>query len=149
MQVKNSQYNITSLRDTLIQPAAMAAQHSTSGKNCHDQEYDIPLKKKRWWHSLPLVCRHMVQPRIEHSTFCNYIDFAGAHYYSPYVNVNNVGTATDYIEAEWRFEKGEAAELSCDFISGLIDGLTVVAPEFAVEDVGLGSAIDVICKGDK
>lgn len=153
VRVKSSQYNVTSLRGALIDLTAKSAQYSSSGKNCHDQQYEL-RRRKRWWHpfvprSLPLVGRYLQQHQIEHITFCNSIDFAGAHYYSPYVNVDNIGTATDYIDAEFSFHKGPEADLDCDFINELIDGLALIQPEFAVEDVELGSAIGALCKQDE
>ncbi|KAG8527934.1 uncharacterized protein KY384_006850 [Bacidia gigantensis] len=148
--VKSSQYNMTSLRDALIQSAATTAKFSTSEKNSYTAHYTV--LEKRWWHApanlaaRALGIRDHPYPESESMTLYRAVDFAGAHYYSPFINVNNVDKGTDYIDVDYSFKAGSGAELICDFLNAMIDGLAVVAPEFAVGDIELGSAIDFLCK---
>lgn len=51
-----------------------------------------------------------------------------------------------WLDTEWDFDVALGAGFACDFINGLIDALAVVAPEFAIEDVELGTAFDAACK---
>ena len=155
VQVKSSQYNLTSLRDALIKSAATTAKFSTTDKNSYVADYTV-LEKRRWWHqtsnlarrALGLTTRDHPFPEPEQKTLYRAIDFAGAHYYSPFINVNNIDKGTDYIDVDFSFQAGAGADLICDFVEALIDGLAVIAPEFAVEDIELGSAIDFLCKDE-
>ncbi|KAL8792757.1 MAG: hypothetical protein Q9195_004644 [Heterodermia aff. obscurata] len=153
IQVKSSQYNLTSLRDALIKSAATTAQFSTTDKNSYVAQYTV-LEKRRWWHqpanlvkrAFGLKVRDRPFPEQEQTTLYRAVDFAGAHYYSPYINANNIETGTDYIDVDYSFQAGSGADLICDFIDALVDGLAVIAPEFAVGDIELGSAIDFLCR---
>ncbi|KAL8920513.1 MAG: hypothetical protein Q9208_006263, partial [Pyrenodesmia sp. 3 TL-2023] len=153
VQVKSSQYNLTSLRDALIKSAAMTAKFSTSPKNSYPASFRV-FVKRRWWHgpmnlakrTLGLNVREHPYPTREQVTLYRAVDFAGAHYYSPFINVNNIDRGTDYIDVDFSFKVGKGADLVCDFLAALIDGLAIVAPEFAVGDIELGSAVDFLCK---
>ena len=153
VQVKSSQYNLTSLRDALIKSAATAAKFSTTDKNSYVAHYTVH-EQRRWWHSsanlakraFGLQVRDHPYPTPEQKTLYRAIDFAGAHYYSPFINVDNVDTGTDYIDVDYSFQAGESADLICDFVEDLIDGLALIAPEFEVGDIELGNVIDFFCK---
>lgn len=154
VQVKSSQYNMTSLRDAMIKSSAETARQSTTDKNCYTAHYNMLMKRRRWRdvpynlfrRAVGLSPRDHAHPVPEQTKLCRAVDFAGAHYYSPFINVNNIAIGTDYIDAEWNFEAGAGADLVCDFITGLVDALAVVAPEFTVGEIELGSAINAICK---
>jgi flagellar motor component MotA len=45
----------------------------------------------------------------------------------------------------WVDEASNNDQFLCEFIDMLVDGLTVLAPEFAVEDVELEEGIDTMC----
>ncbi|KAI4193866.1 MAG: hypothetical protein LQ350_008114 [Teloschistes chrysophthalmus] len=153
VQVKSSQYNLTSLRDALIKSAATTAKFSTSDKNSYVAHYTF-LEKRRWWHNSANLAKRALglkirdHPVLEHEqkTLYRAVDFAGAHYYSPFINVNNIDKGTDYIDVAYSFQAGASADVNCDFIEALVDGLAIIAPEFAVEDIELGSAIEFVCR---
>ncbi|KAI4181927.1 MAG: hypothetical protein LQ346_006676 [Caloplaca aetnensis] len=153
VQVKSSQYNLTSLRDALIKSAAMTAKFSTSDKNSYVAKYSV-LEQRRWWHgptnlakrTLGLSVRDHPHSEQEQTTLYRAVDFAGAHYYSPFINVGNIDKGTDYIDVDFSFKAGKGADLICDFLTALIDGLAIVAPEFTVGDIELGAEVGFLCK---
>ncbi|KAL8901267.1 MAG: hypothetical protein Q9207_005286 [Kuettlingeria erythrocarpa] len=153
VQVKSSQYNLTSLGDALIKSAAMTAKFSTSEKNSYVATYSV-LQERRWWHgptnlakrTLGLSVRDHPTFHQEEKTLYRAVDFAGAHYYSPFINVGNIDQGTDYIDVDFSFKAGKGADLICDFLTALIDGLAIVAPEFTVGDIELGAEVGFLCK---
>ena len=156
--VQASQYNVSSLRDALVQSAATALQYSATSTQCKNIQYtDYDTKRRRWWHpAANLISRQLYgtdwKPSQETVSLCTGINFAGAHYYAPNVNATNVLTSegTDYIDVATAFQVGGDADLEldllCDFASALIDALATLEPEFTVQDVDLGSAIGLVCK---
>ncbi|KAI9758154.1 MAG: hypothetical protein M4579_003187 [Chaenotheca gracillima] len=147
--VEASQYNMSSLRDAMIKSAALTAQNAATDKNCYDQKYDVESIIKRdvsprW---LPRIFRRD-HPHAEQEieTWCNTVGFAGVNYYNPYWRAQPSPGATDYIDAHWTFETGPGGDFVCGLLEGLVDALAIVQPEFAVGDIELGEAIDVICE---
>lgn len=137
ISVESSQYNVTSLRDAMIQSAALTAQSAATGKNCYDQKYNVESLKARA--DIPL-------PYPEHATWCNTVGFAGVNYYNPYWRVQQSPGATDWIDARWSFSTGPGGSFTCGLLEGLIDAFAIVAPEFAVGDIELGDAVDLVCE---
>lgn len=163
VQVKSSSYNVTSLRDAMIKSAALTAQNSAGGKNCHSVKYELIGLRKRWWEPTIIAStrrwlsmdapgnRHLegrdhIHPIMQTATHCNAVGFAGVQYFSPFWRDAAEPGSTDYIDAEWNFQVGPGGDFVCDIIQDLLDGLALIAPEFAVEDVELGSAIEAICQ---
>lgn len=164
VQVDSSAYNVTSLRDAMIQSAALTAQQSAQGNNCYLQPFTAAKSRKRdysTWHRLHRRARQWFDTDIEvydlearagadihpeQITLCNAVEFAGVNYYSQYWRLAPEPGSTDYIDARWSFEVGPGGQFDCEFLQGLIDSLVVVAPEFAVEDVELGESVGAICQ---
>ncbi len=155
VKVDASTYNVTSLRDAMIKSAALTAQNSASGKDCYTAKYEVQGFRKRdsdfsapWslgrrW--LGLEERDHTHLSQEQDTWCNAASFAGINYFGPYARLQKDLSATDYLDASWDF-KVQGGDFTCEFIKGLVDALTIVTPEFAVEDVELGEAVDAVCK---
>lgn len=53
---------------------------------------------------------------------------------------------TNYIYANWEFTVGPDGPFSCEFLGDLIEELSAITPEFAVEDVSLGEDIQASCE---
>lgn len=141
VQVQSSSYNVTSLRDAMIQAAAPTAQNSANGSNCYDATCVVPGKRKRWgsapFSSLPrrwlslgdsergapgitdaengLSRRNMIMPENtpEKMQLCNAAGFAGVQYYSPFWRTAENPGSTDQIDAEWKFKVGMDGLLQC------------------------------------
>jgi hypothetical protein len=161
VNVKASKYNVTSVRDAMIKSAALTAQNSASGKNCHKENYTV-FGKKRWWHpasmdltscwynldpseTRALEARDRVIATQQFKTFCNVGGFAGEQYYSEYWRVAQNAGAAAYLDAGWNFEAGSGGDFACDFLQGLVTALGVIRPQFTVGEIELGSAIDAVC----
>jgi hypothetical protein len=54
--------------------------------------------------------------------------------------------STDCIDASWNFQFGLGGEFLCDFLTGLIDTLVTIEPEFTVGEVEPGQEIGAVCK---
>ena len=153
VKVGGSKYNHTSLRDAMIRTAALSAMHSASGKNCYNVDYETESLKKRdnetWWSKwLPSVIkRGDREPPERHNdvTFCNMAGFTAVEYYSPWAK-DNSGGPTDDIYVEYIFDKHGAGAFDCEVLELLADSLAVVTPEFAIGDIELGEAIDIVCE---
>lgn len=151
VKVGSSAYNVTSLRDAMIRSAALAAMHSASGKNCYSVQYDTEVYRKRddesWLSGIvpAIFKRDHPYPESHHGTFCNMAAFAGVQYYDPWWRLGPPGPS-DYIDVEYSFDSGGGGDFACDLLTGLVDAFAIVQPEFAVGDIELGEAINVICK---
>ena len=151
VKVESSAYNLTSLRDAMIQSAAYTASNSTTGKNCYTADYaTIPGKReipsfwdtgRRW---LGLEPRDRPHPDPEHATWCNAASFAGVQYFGPWARDQQSLSATDYLDASWEF-KTQGGDFDCEFLQDLITALGVVTPEFAAGEIELGEAVDAVC----
>jgi len=174
VQVQSSSYNVTSLRDAMIQAAALTAQNSANGSNCYDATYIVPGKRKRWGSaplsSLPrrrlsvgdlergapgirdteygLARRNMIMPENipEKMQLCNAAGFAGVQYYSPYWRTAENPGSTDWIDAEWKFKVGMDGLLQCDSIAGLVEAFGAIQPEFEAPAAALAKGIQVVCQ---
>jgi len=174
VQVQSSSYNVTPLRDAMIQAAALTAQNSANGSNCYDATYVVPGKRKRWGlaplSSLPrrwlflgysergapgitdaengLFRRNMIMPENipEKMQLCNAAGFAGVQYYSPFWRDAENPGSTDWIDAEWKFKVGMDGLLQCEFIAGLVEALGAIQPEFEAPAAALAEGIQVVCQ---
>ena len=152
ISVESSQYNLTSLRDAMIKSAALTAQNAAKGSNCYTQKYDVESLKARdglsssWW-SPRLFARDHPHAEEEEGTFCNTVGFAGVNYYDPFWRLQASPGATDWIDARWSFQVGPGGDFACELLQDLVDAFAVVEPEFAVGDIELGEAVDVLCEG--
>ncbi|KAJ5168164.1 uncharacterized protein N7482_003758 [Penicillium canariense] len=153
VKVEASQYNVTSLRDAMIRSAALTAMNAASGKNCYKVDYDTEEYRKRddtsrWAKWLPsFVKRGDIMPPDRHTdvTFCNTVGFAGVNYYNPWWREHDAG-ASDYLDVNYSFDSNGGGAFACEMLEAMVDSLAIVAPEFAVGDIELGEAIDVICE---
>ncbi len=151
--VHSSLYQTQSVRDSLIKSSAASVRSSATGKNCADLDY-THYKNKRWWDPISTFAKRQIfggdwRPQNEKINLCSGLEFTGAHYYAPNVNVENVGSATSYIDAEWTFKKGDkldlGRELICDFVTDLIDSAAIECPIVGSE---AGAMVGLLCKGD-
>ena len=160
VNVTAGQYNTTSIRDAMIDSAALTAMQSATGSNCYEEHYDsgglrsdrrsILDISRRW-----LGLENREAPAFgrvpSHETLCQAARFVGVQYLPPYAGQCS-GLCTPekdfmWLDAEWDFHEPPGNQkFDCDFIAGLIDALAAVQPEFAVTDVGLSEAIDAACK---
>jgi hypothetical protein len=148
--VESSQYNITSLRNAMIQAAALTAQQAATGENCYNQSYFDDSVTKRSLSStwFPFLSkRDHPTPTWEISTFCNTVGFAGVNYFDPYWRQQASPGASSWIDAHWQFETPNM-EFLCEILHDTIDVFEALAPEFAVGGITLGEMIDVICTED-
>jgi len=76
---------------------------------------------------------------------CNGAYFHTTNYYDPFWRTAPQPGPTDFINALFTFDASNSDQFLCEFIDKLADGLTVLAPEFAVEDVELEEGIDTLC----
>lgn len=151
-----SSYNQTSLRDAMIKSLAQSAAKSATGKNCYKAPYTVLMKRdetgpRSWYDFLfrrdrALALRDRPVPEHEEIEICNMAELAEVNYYSQFWRLAPQPGATDYIEAQYKFQVTNG-DFMCEFLELLADGLAVVAPEFAVADVELGEAMTAICQG--
>lgn len=158
VKVTASQYNATSLRNAMIDSAALTAMQSVTGGNCYTEHYmtsGIARKRSysdtaRAWLGLQERESPGADRTQESMTMCQATRFAGVQYLPPYWKECDDPCKPEHdfmwLDTEWDFKVAPGAAFVCDFINGLIDGLAVIAPEFAVEDIELGEAVDAACK---
>ena len=123
----------------MIKSAALMAQNTATGKYCYNQTYNVEILKARGDHPYP---------EEEEGTFCNTVGFAGVNYYDPYWRVQASQGATDWIDARRSFNVGPGGDFVCELLQDLVDAFAIVELEFAVGDVELGKAVDVLCEGN-
>ncbi|KAJ5205093.1 uncharacterized protein N7498_005972 [Penicillium cinerascens] len=154
VKVDSSAYKITSLRDAMIRSAAMASMHSASGKNWYNVQYGTEEFRKRgdesWLSGLVPSVFKREHPYHEsyHGTFCNMAGFAGVQYYRPWWRLGPPGPS-DYIDVEYSFDSGGGGDFACDLLTDFVDSFAIVQPKFAVGDIELAEAVNVICKEHK
>ena len=157
VKVDSSAYNDTNLRNAMINSAALTANNSAQGSRCYSQSYTVEELRKReissqsfWADPLGNIYRGLQKrdhpyPVQESQTFCNAASFAGVQYYNQFWRLAPNPGSSDYIDAEWSFQAGPGGDFDCEFLSGLIDALGIIEPEFMVADIELGKAIDAVC----
>lgn len=75
---------------------------------------------------------------------CNAAYFHTMNYYDPYWCMAQQAGPSDFINTLVIFEASKSDDFLCEFMDMLVEGLTLLAPEFAVEDVELEEGIDTI-----
>lgn len=156
IKVAWSQYNESSVRDAMIKGIAQGIMLSASGNNCYNATYEEEHFIRR-----DLVHSHHfahadngVQPRGDtqpfmqrkHVDFCNSAWGIQFQYWNPYWRQAPSPGATDYIAAELEFTVGADGHFICEMWEGLAEALTVIQPEFALEEIGLDEAIEFLCE---
>jgi hypothetical protein len=148
--VESSGYNATSLRDAMIQSAALTVQNAAAGNNCYTQEYEVEVLRRRdgmgifgWL--LSLYKRDTPHPEPATIEFCNTVGFAGVGYYGPFWHVDDGTNPTAWIYPHWEFTVGPGGDFLCHLLMDVVDLFAVVQPEFAIGGVGLGEAVDLLC----
>ncbi|QIW98705.1 hypothetical protein AMS68_004223 [Peltaster fructicola] len=155
VSTQNSGYNETSLRNAAIKALALSAMNSASTQsNCWNETYKILTKRDLLGIEAPfnlsaagqtgLVGRDHPYTEDYELQLCHMASVAQVNYYNRFWRLAPEPGPTDYILAEYNFRVSESP-FFCDFIEALVAGLTVIEPEFAVEDVELGEAIEAVC----
>ncbi|KAF4624529.1 hypothetical protein G7Y89_g13641 [Cudoniella acicularis] len=164
VKVPTSGYNVTSLRDAMIASIALFIQTSTTGSNCFNVRYTVEELKRRdgllgWVDEALRVPRSLLDfgghevlnprdhphPTKEQMTMCNGAYFHTANYYDPFWRTAPQPGPSDSINALFTFEASNSDQFLCEFLNMMVDGLTLLAPEFAVEDVELEEGINALC----
>ena len=66
--------------------------------------------------------------------------------YGQYWHVDDVTSPTAWIYPHWEFSKGADDDFFCNLLMDLVNAFAVFAPEFAIGDIELGGAVELICK---
>lgn len=112
ISVQSSSYNNTKLGDAMIKSAALTAQSSANGSNCHTVVHE--------------VCGDRPPCSPEKMESCNAAGFAGVQYYDG----QQVGAAM-WLDALWEFDVNSDGTFACErFLEVLHALLITVAPEF-------------------
>lgn len=128
VSVQSSSYNNTKLRDAMIRSAALTAQASANGTNCHMATHE--------------VCGDRPPCAPEQIQLCNAAGFAGVQYYDG----QKTGAAM-WLDALWEFEVDSGGTFVCEiFLEALDTLLMAVAPEFAVGDTMIGDMLLTACE---
>lgn len=154
VSVTSSQYNATSLRNAMIDSAALTAMQSATGNNCYTETYEgQPTKDRRSFYDLArrwlgLQERDTKSAYWKSETMCKASSFAGVQYLPEYWRqADSPSTEFMWLESEWKFEANPQEQFDCEFLAGLVDAFVAVQPEFAAAEVELGDAIAAICTG--
>lgn len=155
IKVPESGYNVTSMRDAMIASIALSMQASASGKNCFNVTYMVEQLKRRdgvlgYVDDVRNLFGLMEErdhphPTKESKGMCNGAYFHTANYYNLFWRTAPQPGPTDFINALFTFEASNSEDFLCEFMDMLVDGLTLLAPEFAVGDVGIEEGIDALC----
>lgn len=153
VSVELSAYNLTSIRNAMINVAATAAQSSANATNCYtvDFEASAPMKRSTAFSWLPWLRPRINMPVEEEKveeTFCNMVEFASVNYFGPYWREAVHPSPTDWLDVHYSFQQQPGGDFLCDLLYEADAALAVVAPEFAVGEVQLGDAIGVLCSSD-
>lgn len=49
------------------------------------------------------------------------------------------------MDVHYEFHKSPGGDFACEILQAAVDAFAFVQPEFAVGDIGLGEAIDILC----
>jgi hypothetical protein len=148
--VESSGYNVTSTRDAIIQSVALTVQNAATGSNCYSVEYNVEEAKKRdvgffSWFSGLLDERDRPYMTRANITFCQTVGFASVGYYGPYWHIDDMKLPTNYIYPHLSFSVAPGGDFLCGLLNEIVDVFAVVEPEFAIGDIELGEAIDLLC----
>ncbi|KAF7960372.1 hypothetical protein EAE96_000055 [Botrytis aclada] len=144
VRVEASQYNATSLRDAMINSAALTANTSATRNNCYNATYYAEeLRKRVIWTPRGIHHPNRVE---EHINVCNAAQFAGVQYFGQYWRTAPLPGATAYIDANWEFTTGPGGDFICEFLQDLTDALIAIEPEFALGEIELGEELCAVCE---
>jgi hypothetical protein len=155
IKVPTSGYNITSMRDAMIASIALSIQTSATGKNCFNISYTVEKLNRR--NSIMgyvddarsffglMEERDRPSPGRESMGMCNSAYSHTASYYNPFWTLAPKPGPSDFMNALFTFQASNSDQFICEFLDMLTEGLSVLAPEFAVEDVELEEGIDALC----
>ncbi|KAF4633340.1 hypothetical protein G7Y89_g4780 [Cudoniella acicularis] len=148
--VESSEYNVTSTRDAIIQSVALTVQNAATGSNRYSVGYNVEEAKKRdvgffSWFSGLLDERDRPYMARANTTFCQTVGFASVGYYGPYWPIYDMKLPTNYIYPYLSFLVGPGGDFLCELLNEIVDAFAVVEPEFAIGDIELGEAIDLLC----
>jgi hypothetical protein len=156
--VESSGYNLSSLRDALINSIAASAQQGATGNNCYNAIYEVeafPDKRDLGFLGWPIsrFFKRVDIPapimEIKSIRMCNTNWFAEANYYNIFWHTDDVTSPSAWINADYKFQaSAPGGDFLCKLIDELIDAFVLIEPEFAVEDIELEEAIGFLC-GDK
>ncbi|KAI1364908.1 hypothetical protein F5Y08DRAFT_339255 [Xylaria arbuscula] len=145
VSVKSSSYELSQIREAMIHTIASAVEMSAVGNNCYTAWHNVLGFRARrdvgpWW--LPSFLRRDAPHETpEPITLCNALDFAAPQYIPPQADES-------YIDTLFDFHVPPGGDFFCDLIEGAADALAVVLPEFAVDEIEVGEALDIICMGE-
>ena len=158
VSVDSSSYNLSSLRKAMIDTAALTAMNVASGNNCYTAGYEMGEERKRSWvppssfqvpRFSPELADRATSGEVEtpgHETWCNTGHFAGIQYYPQFWRQGPSPGPAAFLDAEWSFHVAPDGAFDCELLIDIVEaGLAVVAPEFTVGDVELGSVIAAGC----
>jgi hypothetical protein len=80
------------------------------------------------------------------TVWCNTLGFAGVNYFNPWWRLQPTPGSTAWIDVHLAFQVASDSPFECEIILATLDALAVLAPEFVIEDVALGDAINVLCE---
>ncbi|KAI0157523.1 hypothetical protein GGR57DRAFT_501132 [Xylariaceae sp. FL1272] len=144
VRVESSSYENAQIRDAMIHTIATAVELSATGVNCYTTYYNIlGFKEKRddrfWW--LPSFLRRDTPHESRESiTLCNVV---GPLYIPPQP------TAASFIDANFDFEVPPGGDFFCKLLEDASEAFVFLLPEFAVEEVEAGEALEVACEDGK
>jgi len=154
--VESSGYNLTSLRDAMINSIAASAQQGATGGNCYNATYREDELSKRavssWAWPFSRLTKKLDNPsyfKVHKSMhMCNANWFATSNYYNIFWHSDDVTSPSAWLSADYTFHVPPEGDFLCTLIDDLIDAFAIIEPEFAVEDVELEEAINFAC-GDQ
>jgi hypothetical protein len=135
--VESSGYNVTSMRDAIIQSVALTVQNAATGSNCYSVEYNVEETKKRdlgLFSQFSGLLDERDRPYIAraNTTFCQTVGFASVGYYGPYWHIDDVKLPTNYIYPHLRFAVAPDGDFLCELLNEIVDAFAIVEPEFAI-----------------
>lgn len=93
--------------------------------------------------------RDVPHPVQEHAVWCNTVQFAGVQYFNTYWKLQPEPGPSDYLDARWDFKTGVNGDFDCELLMAMANAFAILTPEFAVADIELGEAIEVVCEQAK
>ncbi|KAI0187634.1 hypothetical protein F4808DRAFT_465861 [Astrocystis sublimbata] len=144
VSVESSSYELSQIREAMIQTIANAVKVSATQDNCYTATHSVLGFRARrdagpWW--LPSFLRRDAPHETpEQITLCNALNFAGPQYIPPQPMDES------YIDTSFSFEVPPGGDFLCDLLEAAADDLAFVLPMFAVEEIEVGEALAIICE---
>ncbi|KAI0189684.1 glycosyl hydrolase catalytic core-domain-containing protein [Astrocystis sublimbata] len=133
VSVESSSYELSQIREAMIQTIANAVKVSATQDNCYTATHSVLGFRARrdagpWW--LPSFLRRDAPHETpEQITLCNALNFAGPQYIPPQPMDES------YIDTSFSFEVPPGGDFLCDLLEAAADDLAFVLPMFAVEEI--------------